>query len=240
VTQNQVESAQSTQTHEEPPRPLRTVRGLRSLPRAEGPDVSHASRFKLSDVYARECCHPDCYAPPFHDVASQVPLCEPHLFDVFKATNRFLNSKKAREQEYQLLPLGADQLLGPCVECGHAGFLTEHADQEVFCHNPDCGYNAQVQDFYKARRDLLLARAGRLSVVYYCRFRDRIKIGTSTNLQNRFPNLTSEEIVGFEFGGVTLERSRHRKFQTWRMHHEWFELSPPVRAHINEVTSLAA
>ena len=141
VTKNQVDSARSPHTKGNPRDRCERSGGCgRHLVR-KVPTLSNASRFKLSDVYANECCHPDCYAPPCRDITSQVPLCE--------------------------------------------------------------------------------------------------EIGTTRNLCNRLKDLTIEEIVGFELGGVTLERSRHRKFQMWRMHNEWFELSPAVRSHINGVTSLA-
>ena len=206
----------------------------------EGPDVSHASRFKLSDVYGNECCHPDCYAPPYQQIASlPVPLCETHIFQVYKATSRFLNSKKAREQEYQLHPLGAPEVLGPCISCGHSGFLTEHADNEVVCRNASCGYKAPTKDFHRLRRRFLFTRAGKQNVVYYVRFRDRVKIGTTGNLFQRLRHLPVEEIVGYEPGDIHLEKARHEEFNMWRIHHEWFEIVPSLKAHINNVTSLA-
>lgn len=85
-------------------------RRQRQLPRGVadwiGVDVHHPNG-KRPNVEAKAlhnmCCQPTCAAPATTRVASQVPLCEPHLMDVFSATNRLLAAEKSREGQYALL-----------------------------------------------------------------------------------------------------------------------------------------
>jgi hypothetical protein len=72
----------------------------------------------------------------------------------------------------------------------------------------------------------------RVDVVYYLRWRDRIKIGTSSNPRQRLAAIWHETLLAFEPGGRTLERRRHQQFAELREGGEWFRADPALLAHI--------
>lgn len=72
----------------------------------------------------------------------------------------------------------------------------------------------------------------RIDVVYYLRFADRVKIGTSARPRQRLQAIRHEELLAFEPGGRSLEQRRHREFATIREGGEWFALTPDLAAHI--------
>lgn len=70
-------------------------------------------------------------------------------------------------------------------------------------------------------------------LVYYVRFGDRIKIGTTKNLMARLQTLPCDEILATEPGGPELERQRHQQFAADLVSgREWFNPSEPLIAHI--------
>ena len=72
-----------------------------------------------------------------------------------------------------------------------------------------------------------------VEVVYYLRFRDRVKIGTSGNPRQRLTQLKHDELLGLERGGRALEQRRHAEFARYRFDRtEWFTLSPELETHI--------
>jgi hypothetical protein len=74
----------------------------------------------------------------------------------------------------------------------------------------------------------------RVDVVYYLRFGDRIKIGTSANPRQRFAGLRYDELLAFERGNRQLEQRRHRQFAHYRiLHTEWFEMNEALGRHID-------
>ena len=79
-----------------------------------------------------------------------------------------------------------------------------------------------------------LASTVRVDVVYYLRFDDQIKIGTSSNPRQRLASLRYNELLAFERGGRMLEQQRHRQFATHRLgHSEWFADHPALIQHID-------
>ncbi|MFP7761509.1 GIY-YIG nuclease family protein [Marisediminicola sp. LYQ85] len=77
------------------------------------------------------------------------------------------------------------------------------------------------------------AASARVDVVYYVRFGDRIKIGTSGNPRVRFQALPYDEVLAFELGDRMLEQRRHAQFASWRIPRtEWFERSDELDAHV--------
>jgi hypothetical protein len=81
-------------------------------------------------------------------------------------------------------------------------------------------------------------QAGRKNqVVYYMRVGDRVKIGTTINLQHRMAHFNPEELLATETGGHHLERQRHRQFGHLRTTGEWFKYEDDLRAHIDQVRS---
>lgn len=74
-------------------------------------------------------------------------------------------------------------------------------------------------------------------VVYYIRFADRVKIGTSTNIAQRLKAIYHDELMATEPGGPGLEAQRHREFAEYLVpgQREWFFLTPEVKSHIDGV-----
>ena len=79
-----------------------------------------------------------------------------------------------------------------------------------------------------------LASTVRVDVVYYLRFGDQIKIGTSSNPRQRLASLRYNELLAFERGGRMLEQRRHKQFATHRLgRSEWFADHPDLIEHID-------
>lgn len=77
----------------------------------------------------------------------------------------------------------------------------------------------------------------RVDVVYYLRYAERIKIGTTARPRARLAAIRHEELLAFEPGDRHLERARHVQFAAIREGGEWFTATPELRAH---AASLAA
>lgn len=73
------------------------------------------------------------------------------------------------------------------------------------------------------------------ALVYYVRFSDRVKIGTTHNLAKRLADVPHDEVLATEPGGLILERQRHEQFAHLRVHREWFTLTPELADHIAAV-----
>ncbi|KZE88591.1 hypothetical protein AVP41_03097 [Microbacterium sp. TNHR37B] len=80
----------------------------------------------------------------------------------------------------------------------------------------------------------------RIDVVYYVRWRERIKIGTSHRPRQRLSAVRHEELLAFERGGRDLEQQRHREFADLREGGEWFRADARLFAHIVAVGQGAA
>lgn len=68
--------------------------------------------------------------------------------------------------------------------------------------------------------------------MYYIRFADRVKIGTTRNIKKRLAVIPHDEVLGLEPGGYELERARHRQFAALRVTGEWFEYGDALREHV--------
>ena len=80
--------------------------------------------------------------------------------------------------------------------------------------------------------------AVRVDVVYYLRFGDRIKIGTSSNPRSRLAQLRYDTLLAFEPGDRSVEQRRHAQFAEFRYPgSEWFRAHSALDRHIR---SLAA
>jgi hypothetical protein len=78
----------------------------------------------------------------------------------------------------------------------------------------------------------------RVDVVYYIRFRDRIKIGTSGNPRRRLASLPYDELLAFERGNRQLESRRHAQFAGHRIPRtEWFDPHDALTRHIRELAA---
>ncbi|MBN9212965.1 MAG: ATPase [Microbacterium sp. 71-36] len=78
----------------------------------------------------------------------------------------------------------------------------------------------------------------RVDVVYYLRFRDRVKIGTSAQPRQRLRAIRHEELLAFERGDRSVERRRHAQFAAERLGgSEWFALSEALGTHIDSLSA---
>ncbi|WP_454175367.1 GIY-YIG nuclease family protein [Gordonia sputi] len=72
-------------------------------------------------------------------------------------------------------------------------------------------------------------------VVYYLQFNGRIKIGFTTNLEERLRAIPHDTVLAVEPGGCDIERKRHRQFRQHRVVGEWFEPSEKLLDHIKKL-----
>lgn len=74
----------------------------------------------------------------------------------------------------------------------------------------------------------------RMSIVYYVRRGELIKIGTTTNPANRLKALMPDEILAFEPGDRATEQRRHQQFSACRVARksEYFRQDEELTAHI--------
>jgi hypothetical protein len=74
----------------------------------------------------------------------------------------------------------------------------------------------------------------RMDVVYYLRFGDRIKIGTSANPRQRLASIRHDDLLAFERGNRLTEQKRHRQFAAHRLDtSEWFSAHEEILAHVD-------
>ncbi|MFK3679074.1 GIY-YIG nuclease family protein [Microbacterium sp. NPDC090218] len=112
-------------------------------------------------------------------------------------------------------------LPGPCALCG--GTLGVRPDEAWCC--AACGWRyGDVPD-----ADLPLPR---VDVVYYIRFDERVKIGTSWRPRQRLASIRHQELLAFERGGRSIEQQRHREFASIREGGEWFTFTRELRTHV--------
>jgi len=117
-----------------------------------------------------------------------------------------------------------DVLPSPCLACGSrlgvrypSGWLCAVCEWKV-------GESADPET----------AAAVRVDVVYYLRFRDQIKIGTSGNPRQRFASLRYDEVLAFERGDRLLEQRRHAQFAEHRLaKSEWFSVHDALLEHVD-------
>ena len=152
------------------------------------------------------CVVPSCAQAV--DAGAPIPVCTHHLA---------LGADWAT-QEY-----GAEDVLPtPCPACG----------ARVGIRYPSGWVCSVCEWVYGASPDGDLPLP-RVDVVYYIRFDDRMKIGTSSNLRQRMSQLWHHELVALERGTRTREHARHVQFAEWRLGtSEWFLLSPELMEHV--------
>ena len=79
---------------------------------------------------------------------------------------------------------------------------------------------------------------GRPTVVYYVRFGNHVKIGTSRNLPARLVALQYNEVLAIEPGDRIHEQLRHSQFEGNRVQGEWFEMDADLEDHIAHVKGM--
>jgi ribosomal protein S27AE len=128
----------------------------------------------------------------------------------------------------------------PCPECGVRALLASLAKRTARCdscgHELDADAARAVNGYASGFRSLPRpATVPPTSVVYYIRFGDRIKIGTTTDLPKRLIALPHDEVLLTEPGSYELEQQRHRQFNRHLIAgREWFEAHPDLLAFITE------
>lgn len=150
-----------------------------------------------------------------------INLCAFHLVQAATWVNQ--NDESSRPREV-------------CPLCGEQEARREESG--VICGR--CGYESPgfsgFADLTPAERDETHPQVyghRRINVVYYVRFGDRIKIGTSINPRKRLQEIPHDEVLAFERGGVTLEAQRHIEFRTSRIRNtEWFDATEDILAHV--------
>nr|WP_229756430.1 GIY-YIG nuclease family protein [Cnuibacter physcomitrellae] len=114
-----------------------------------------------------------------------------------------------------------DALPGPCAACG----------SRLGVRWPSGWLCAVCEWRYGELPDTETAPP-RVDVVYYIRFADRVKIGTSSTPRTRLAQLRHEEVLAFEPGARDVEQSRHQQFADLRLGGEWFSLEGDLAEHI--------
>ncbi|ROS58270.1 T5orf172 domain-containing protein [Frigoribacterium sp. PhB160] len=78
----------------------------------------------------------------------------------------------------------------------------------------------------------------RVDVVYYLRFAERIKIGTSANPRQRLAAIRHEQLLAFERGDRHVEHARHEQFAAQRQgRSEWFTADAELLEHVRAVAA---
>ncbi|MCU1439261.1 MAG: ATPase [Rhodoglobus sp.] len=155
------------------------------------------------------CVIPDCREAA--DPGAPLPLCTRHLLAA---------------HDWVVRDVGVtDTLPSPCVACGSrvgvkypSGWICATCEWKVG-ELPD---SSAIVPF--------------VEVVYYIRWRDRIKIGTTANPRMRLAALPHDEVLAFERGGRWLEQRRHLQFAEHRMPgSEWFHVHDALIEHVASV-----
>lgn len=115
----------------------------------------------------------------------------------------------------------------PCESC-NARALETTDGQTATCQS--CGHQEPTSGLVVFRRK----PRDRSPVVYYIRFADRVKIGTTTDLQKRLTSIPHDEVLATEPGSYDLEKRRHAQLRRSRIYanREWFWLTDEIREHI--------
>lgn len=122
-----------------------------------------------------------------------------------------------------------------CFRCQRSWHATE-------CENLTTAYKLAMVGAGKRLADAIVASdpsSRRRDVVYFVRFSDRIKIGTTGNASQRLENLPIDEVLGVFRGDRRTEQMLHRRFAAHRVirpdgigQTEWFQDHPDIRAFI--------
>ncbi|WP_271176947.1 GIY-YIG nuclease family protein [Leifsonia poae] len=142
------------------------------------------------------------------EAGSPVPLCTHHLVAAY---------------DWVASDVGITDLLpSPCLACG----------SRLGVRYPS-GWLCAICEWRQGDIPDGDALDDRVDVVYYLRFDDRVKIGTSGNPRQRIAALPHHEVLAFERGGRMLEQRRHRQFAAHRIPRtEWFEPNDDLAAHL--------
>ena len=120
-----------------------------------------------------------------------------------------------------------DLLPAPCLACGSR--VGVHYPSGWVCAECEWRVGEVPDDEFDPPR---------VEIVYYIRYRDQIKIGTSVNPRLRLASLPHDEVLAFERGGRALEQRRHIQFAEYRFPGtEWFAVHDALLQHIADVAA---
>ncbi|MCT2086971.1 GIY-YIG nuclease family protein [Microbacterium enclense] len=152
------------------------------------------------------CLDPECDEPGVR--GAPVGLCDEHLALAAEWVGR-------RDGVADLLPM-------PCLLCGSR--LGVRWPSGWLCAVCEWRHGEPVDGELPPPR---------IDVVYYLRFRDRVKIGTSAQPRRRLRAIRHDELLAFERGDRAVERRRHVQFAADRLGgSEWFARSAALDTHI--------
>lgn len=168
----------------------------------------------------------DCWREPEPD--GFAGICSEHMFQIAKAWVGDPVLQRIRCDECMQLAIVRDRLarLAVCQNCNHVTTLDYPIidERRLGPAEPDPNYPT-----YRV--------SARTDVVYYVRFGDRIKIGTTTNLPQRLAQLPVDELLAIEPGNVSKEKARHREFARLLIpgQQEWFRCEPALLGHASAI-----
>lgn len=105
-----------------------------------------------------------------------------------------------------------------------------------------------IATYYEARLDEAMTQAvqarktlrSERSVVYFIRFGDRFKIGTTINLDRRMMEIQHDEVLLVIPGSHDIERVQHQRFTAHQVRGEWFEWNPETEAMVRKLAAWQA
>lgn len=153
---------------------------------------------------------------------------------------------------------GMDIIRDRCPRCGWLNIRRVSDASPFVCLNASCDADFERLHPTPESKEEWLSRAQQAGtealmqaivrpntdghIVYYIRWADRIKIGTTSNLQQRLKALYHDEVLATEPGSTGRERERHAQFAHLLVdgQREWFHDSPELREHIATLREAAA
>lgn len=147
------------------------------------------------------------------DPESALSICTQHLLAAYEEVVRDVGV--------------TDLLPSPCVACG----------SRLGARYPS-GWLCAVCEWRQSDAPDGEIATARVDVVYYLRYRDTIKIGTSSNPRMRLAQVRHDELLAFERGDRHREHARHVQFAEERLERsEWFATSDRLLDHIAQLTA---
>lgn len=197
-----------------------------------------------------ECCAIACKAEAVIE-SFQLPLCESHLIESYRQAREYIQVKRDRAEQGEPLspelPVFVEMVklpFGICPVCDLLGLHRDKVTGAVMCCHGECGYSADRAEFDRLCQERIAAASAVQEVVYYVRFGDRVKIGTTKDLKQRLVHIPHDEVMATEPGGIFVEQQRHKQFKHLRAkvgtNREWFQLTAELAEHIAGIKARAA
>lgn len=171
--------------------------------------------------------HPNRYSALIHPARETVVRPQNQRVDAAEVGRACIAHDHCREP---LIPGAPVQLCGK-----HLREVYEFA-QDLIADRWDGAmreYVGELQNTFKPPRAVL--RRPRPGFVYFLLFGDRVKIGYSENLEQRFRDLPHDEVLGYRPGTRDDERAWHDLLDQYRVTGEWFLAEPAVLDAIRQV-----